>query len=169
MLEHRRLLLTKADPPLFRRIVDPDSKTPLGFARIDSSGNFLPQWFKKTLLTIHEQEEGPLLCSVSKTGLFSSTWVIRDSDAQQIGLFDQIHLLVSGVAPRQLILAREFEGQFFFFHDDPEDWRAVLINFIKNDALLTFNAALDQEPFTKMAILGAALVSRFLNSHVVKG
>jgi hypothetical protein len=182
MLEHRTLLLrpwTAGDPDATERdararadrlaagrvraIHAAETGEGLGHACWRSGG--LPawlSWLSRPVLEVYETEDASLLCTVHRRWGLSPAWGVCDADGHEVGT-----LWCAGGPTGRCLLADRW-GQGFARIDPPPDGQpgqflapageaVATLRRAPDGALLTFDPALDPNPFAKMIVLAAAL------------
>ncbi len=152
MLEHRVLLLRSRSPLAVQPIVDGDSGAALGFARWRPETSHL--WrriFGRGVLAVHEQEDEPLLFTVRRAWSLLPRREVCDAEDQPVG-----SLLGRLVHDRHGRPIAALENGVF-----RNPYQRVLADLTPTaDGLrLTFHDDIAGEPFVKMLLLAAALVS----------
>jgi hypothetical protein len=162
MLEQEALLLRPWSaapdaPAASRTIVDPASGSPLGSARWQMSAtHFWLRWLSSPVLEIREADDEPLLCTVQRLWSLRGAWEVRDADGRFVGRIRgaQLHdRLDRPLAVREHV---------------PDNhsvrWRHIRGQLLASLASAAGGARLDfanppaDNPFTRMALLAAALV-----------
>jgi len=156
MLEQAALLLGPPESSGRRVITTGDGGKVLGFACWRLRGKCWWRWLQRSVLEVHEQEDEPLLFTLSR-GLTLLPWYeVRDADEQAIG-----RLLGPLIQDRN-------QCRCAFRQDDPAATTAVFANVqgaclarLSRDGAgvrLSFDQVLEQEPFLKMLLLASALL-----------
>jgi hypothetical protein len=156
MLEESELLLRPRNGSALRAIVAADSGKPLGFARWNPAER-RPwwRWLVPGTLEVREQEDESLLFTLRRAWTLLAWYEICDADG----------VLLGRVIGR---VVQDHEQRCFAVHQSEEQpGRTAFVSpaglrlaRLKNDAdgiRLTFATEIEDEPFLKMLLLGAAL------------
>jgi hypothetical protein len=155
MLEHRILLVRPRAASAVQAIVDGDSGAPLGFARWQAQDES-PWWhfFGRRVLAVHEHEDEPLLFTIRRAWSLLPRREVRDAEGQIIGslLGPLIH------DPFGRTVAARQGGNDGIFRGP--DRRTLAEAAPTADGLrISFSADIAGEPFVKMLLLAAVLLS----------
>jgi len=157
MLEHRVLLVRPRSTTGVRAIVDGDSGKPLGFARWETE---TPRcwWrpFARSSLAVHEDEDEPLLCTIRRAWGLLPRCVVRDADGHPVGSCSFLGRIIRDRYGRPLAA---FHGEDGTVRSPTQrvlaEWTAT-----ENGLRIAFSDNIAGEPFVKMLLLSACLVSR---------
>jgi hypothetical protein len=108
-------------------------------------------------LEVREADDEPLVFTVQRRWLFRRTWQVRDADGNQVGSIrgPDLRGRYGQVLARQQAAQDGFSVQFRS-HDRRD--LATLVR-VAADVRLTFAAEVQGDPFVKMVLLAAALLS----------
>jgi hypothetical protein len=135
-------------------IVEPTAGRPLGFARwhFPAPRSWL-SWLSRPVLMVHEAEDEPLVFTIQPLLGLTARWEVCDSDGHRIAIVRRKWVL-DRFGDCLAWIQQMREGERFRGREGQE-----LASTRRSGAecLLRFTAELRDEPFVKMAILGAAL------------
>jgi hypothetical protein len=158
MLEHVRIRLRREmqaiDRPRMDRgwvMEDPNDGVILGRARPNRA------WFGLPILVIHEAEDEPLLFTLRRRLTLPASWEVRDADGHHVGVVGTRYL---EVCTRPSWLNTAASGPAGAAFQDPKGRELATLSTVEDGWLLSFAPELDGDPFTRMVLLGAALVWR---------
>jgi hypothetical protein len=160
MLERQTLLLCPWGPspaPPGRRerpILDSLTGETLGFTRALERARGWLRWLAAPALEVCEVEDASLLCTLHGPRWPRRTWEIRDADERTVALFDGSSLLEPHGHLLAVLRASPAGDTAAFSSSGLE--LATLVRSARG-IVLTFQPAVEGEPFTRMALLGAAL------------
>jgi hypothetical protein len=154
MLEHDALILTpSADSGCL--ILQPNSGKQVGAVRPAPTGRgFLFRCFARPYLAIYESEDEPLLCTLNRLFRLREVWELRDADGHLVGKLTRAAL--SGQAGRRFTRALSPDRREVRFIDSRGQVAASLSS--QEERVLTFGVESKCDPFTRMLILGSALL-----------
>lgn len=150
MLEHRVLLLHARKPATKQLIVDADSGAVLGFVRWEQERTrSWRQLFSRRVLAVHEQDDEPLLFTVSRAWSLLPRLEVKDAEGELIG--NVLGRFLRDRYGRPIAILEEDA-----FHDP---YRRRLAELIASPAglRLRYSEDIDGEPFVKMLLLAVAL------------
>jgi hypothetical protein len=156
MLETRMLLLSPALDGQPRAIADAETNAPRGFALWQSETNRWWTWLRPPLLSVHEQEEAPLIFTVRPCGLLGRQQEVRDAEDQRIGYLDG-----TAIRDRNYILYAQarLNGNGIHYENPGGDTLAIMQR-TPEGTVLTFTKLIEADPFAKMLLLAAALLQK---------
>jgi hypothetical protein len=162
MLENETLTFTRAVEGIGWTIHDGESGKQVGAVRSSKGVGFWPRCLKRTCLAVYESEDEPLLCTVHRQLGFRETWELRDAEGQPVGKLSQETL--RGRLGRLLSRVDAPKVQAIHYRDSQGRLMATLT--CSREYRLTFAAESKGDPFTRMLVLGGALleVSRGLRT-----
>jgi hypothetical protein len=152
MLEHRVLLVRSRTLSSVQAIVDGESGVALGYARWQAEGS---HWWRRLfgcgVLAVHEQEDEPLLLTLRPTWGWLPYRRVCDAEGKSIGA-----LLGRVIHDRRGRTLATLENGIFCSPD-----RRVLaeLTATTEGLRLTFSDDIAGEPFIKMLLLAAALMT----------
>jgi hypothetical protein len=139
-----------------RPVADAATRRRLGFVtRQSGGGGPLLGWLAGGALLVYETEDASLLCSVHRTWSFARRWEVCEADGRRVALVyrallvDALGYPLAEVEPPAGAHAGRFVGR-----------RCQELGNFRPDGLgtsLAFAAELDNDPFARMALLGAVL------------
>jgi hypothetical protein len=155
MLEQPELLLApwqRVDKARRRTILAPGSGRVLGSVRAPLP-NWL-SWLGRQFQEVLESEDDSLVMTLWRPWGLARTWDVLDAEEHRVGILFR-NVLLDGHG-RRVAIAQHQSDQTGRFRD-PNG--AELSTFSRQEAglLLTFNPALEGNPFTRMILLGAVL------------
>jgi hypothetical protein len=159
MLELTSLLLSPWEPhgPSPRRILDADRGDLVGTARWRESTT--PWWkrlISRPILEIREAGDEPLLFTLRRLWSWRVVWQAREADGHRVGLITKHE--VRNRAERRLALLQVMPGgEELYMRGLLGSPLASLQKTAQGD-LLKFDEMVENNPFAKMVLLGAALI-----------
>lgn len=157
MLEHRVLLLRPRSASGVRAIVDGDSGKPLGFARWERpTPRGWRRLFARCILTVHEHEDEPLLCTIHRVWCLLPHCVVRDAEGQRVGSCSFLGRILHDCHGRSLAAFHRDDGTF----RSPTQRILAKRETTADGLRLAFSDDVASEPFVKMLLLCACLAGR---------
>jgi hypothetical protein len=152
MLEHRVLLVRSCTASSMQVIVDGESGVALGYARWATEPT--PWWrrlFGCGVLAVHEQEDEPLLLTIHRAWSWLPRRCVCDAEGKPVGV-----LLGRLIHDRHGCLVATLENGIFHAPD-----RRLLaeLTATAEGLRLTFSDDIAGEPFIKMLLLAATLIT----------
>jgi hypothetical protein len=136
-----------------RAVLDAATGEPLGFVARAAPGSRWLRWLRPAVLEVYETEDDSLLCTLRGPALGRRAWEVLDAEGRRVAtLFQEAVLDAEG--RRQAALQRSAHGGTFF---NPAGLELAAFAPGERGTVLTFAAALEGNPFARMALLGATL------------
>ena len=111
-------------------------------------------WWRSAVLSVHEQEEAPLLFTVRRRGLLWPRHEVRDAEGDYVGRIRRS--IIRDRNNRYFARGRSTETNTVF---EKRKGEALAYACRTAEGLeLTFEMAIDTDPFAKMLLLAAALI-----------
>jgi hypothetical protein len=155
MLEQPHLLLRPWQPDGARGrrldILGPQGE-PVGLARSPPRGRWSwLRWWDRPVVTVHESEDEPLLCTLSQG--FGRRWSVHDADGQEVGRLAGPFLIN---ASNQQVAVQRRSGPCSRYLDSRR--RELARAEADGGVRLMFGEEGPGNPFVRMLLLAAALV-----------
>ncbi len=154
MLEQQLLVLRPGPSRTPQTLVEAATGTPLGFTRWRAPGGWLRRWLVGPILEVHEQEDEPLLFTVSRCWSIAARHLVCDADDVPVGVLDRARLLDRF---GHLFAVRRREGDRDVFRTTT-GCPVAEAEPVDETVRLSFHAAVENEPFAKMLLLAAVLI-----------
>jgi len=160
MLERQGLVLgpwatpdTRAGHPSRRVVLDAATGEPLGFVARAAPGTRWLSWLRPAVLEVYETEDASLLCTLRGPSLGRRAWEVQDAEGRHVATLSQA-VVRDAEGRQQATLHRSARGGTFF---TPTGLELAAFTPSERGTVLTFTAALEGNPFARMALLGATL------------
>jgi hypothetical protein len=113
------------------------------------------RWLGREALEVYETEDESLLCTVQTPWLLTWVWEVYDADGRRVAVVRGPEIL-DGFGRRLAVrhTAADGRGDRFLMADGVELGE---VSVVGADTLLQFGATVADQPFAKMALLGAIL------------
>jgi hypothetical protein len=128
----------------------------LGFVRWKRGPTWpVLRWLAPQVLKVYETEDASLLCTVTRCRGPFGRWEVHDADERRVAVIYR-RLLLDGAGYRLASIERPAAGGGGRFLAPPaQELGAFRVG--SQGTTLTFAAAVDRDPFARMALLGAVL------------
>ncbi len=162
MLEHRVLLVRPSRRPAVQVIDDGGSGTPLGFVRrvVAPARSWWPS-FGRSLLSVHEHEDEPLLFTVRRAWSLLPRRDVCDADGCPVGSL--LGRFVQDRHGRTVAALQGTNGSGAF--RSPAHHTLAEVTATEEGIRIEFRPEIAGEPFVKMLLLAAALEIRPAGLH----
>jgi hypothetical protein len=155
MLEYDSLTFPPAAMGSGWTIREPVSGKQVGVARrLTREGGFWSRWLGRQRLAVHESEDEPLLCTLHRLWSFREAWELRDADGRVVGKLSRA--VLRGRLGRLLTRIESTDGPSTQYRD--RQGRTIATLTCSGERVLTFAPACKGDPFTRMMVLGSALI-----------
>jgi hypothetical protein len=154
MLEQAALLLRPCAPS-GRCVITAGDGAVVGFAGWRHPGR---RWWRRLLpavLEVREQEDEPLLCTLSRCLTLLPWYEVRDAEGHRVGRL--LGSLIEDCHERRCAVRRDDPAGTSRF-EGPDGCCLGRLSPDADGLCLTFDRAVEQEPFVKMLLLAAALL-----------
>jgi hypothetical protein len=159
MLEQRGLLLgpwQPAPPAAIRPVTDLATGAPLGFARRRTGrGWHWLRWLWQRPVEVFETDDASLLCALHRGWSLAWCWEVSDAEGRRVAVVYRRFLLDNLGAPVARAVAADAQHPGRFLARDGRELGTF--RGVAGGTALTFADALDNDPFARMALLGAVL------------
>jgi hypothetical protein len=141
--------------PRRRAVLDAATGEPLGFVARAAPGTLWLRWLRPAVLEVYETEDASLVCTLRGPSLGRRTWEVRDSEGRRVATLFQA-VVRDAEGRRQATLQRSARGGTFY---NQAGLALAAFTPCERGTVLTFAAALEGNPFARMALLGATLAA----------
>lgn len=156
MLEQAALLLGAPEPSGRRVITTVDGGKVLGFACWRLRGKGWWRWLQRAVLEIHEQDDEPLLFTLSRCLTLLPWFEVRDADEHRVGRL--LGPLIQDHNECRCAIRQDESAATASVFANPDGGCLARLSRDGEGLRLCFDRSVEQEPFVKMLLLASALL-----------
>jgi hypothetical protein len=155
MLEYDKLIFVPSEAIPGWSIRDADSGCEVGVVRnVYVVAGFWNRWRVRARLAVHESEDEPLLCTLRRLWRFREAWELCDADGRVVGKLSRTFLRDrSGRLLTRIQITEDQTHQYLDRHG-----RVMATLICSGRRMLTFAPECKGDPFTRMLVMGGALI-----------